>query len=263
MKKALFTLFILLFVFNLASISQDILYKTDGTKEQVKITMVSDKEIQYKKFNNPEGPVYTIPKKDLLMITYENGDFETMKSADHDKKAAKADLAENFVKNLLTYHLFDVVYGDFTFSYERILASGTIGIKIPVGIGYAYNTGLNGFNNTNRIYNEIYSGIGVNFYPTGQGKWRYFVGPNIRVGYGKMVDSSGYYDQYGNWIEGTKTEGIYTKFFMDNGVMFTPIKNFSVATVVGVGVRFFPQAAQYSNSVMPTGYFSINMSYRF
>jgi hypothetical protein len=187
-----------------------------------------------------------------------------MKSADHDKKAAKTDLAENFAKNLITYHLFDVVYGDFTFSYERILASGTIGIKIPVGIGYAFTTGINGFNDT-RVYNKIYSGIGVNFYPTGQGKWRYFVGPNIRVGYGKMVDYySGYYDEYGNWIDAeTSDEGLYTKFFMDNGVMFTPIRNFCVATVVGVGVRFFPESGNNHNSVSPTGYFSLNMSYRF
>jgi hypothetical protein len=262
MKKISLLLFILLFAFAFRSFSQDILYKTDGTKEQVKITMVSDKEIQYKKFNNPDGPVYSIPKKDILMITYENGDYEMMKSADSEKKAAKAELAENFTKNLISYHLFDVVYGDFTFSYERILASGIIGIKIPVGIGYAYSSGLTGFND-NRVYNLIYSGLGVNFYPTGQGKWRYFVGPNIRVGYGKMVDTnSGYYDEYGNWIqEDVSHEGLYTKFFMDNGVMFTPIRNFSVAAIVGVGVRYFPEAN--NSTVLPTGYFSINMSYRF
>jgi hypothetical protein len=262
MKKALFTLFILLFVFNLASISQDILYKTDGTKEQVKITMVSDKEVQYKKFNNPDGPVYTIQKKDLIMITYENGDFETIKSANHDKQAAKAELAENFAKNLLTYHLFDVVYGDFTFSYERILASGTVGIKIPFGFGYAYDIG-NFNSNTNWVKNLFYSGIGVNFYPTGQGRWRYFVGPNIRVGYGKMDETAGYYDQYGNWINPVSHEGIYTKFFMDNGVIYTPVRNFSVASIVGFGVRFFPEAGNNQSSVRPSGYFSINMSYRF
>lgn len=265
MKKISFLLIIFLCAFAFTSFSQDTLFKTDGTKEQVKITMITDKDVQYKKFSNPDGPVFSIPKKDLLMITYENGDFEMIKNAGTDKKAVKADLAQNFAKNLITYHLFDVVYGDFTFSYERILASGTIGLRIPVGIGYAYNTGLNNFGNENRVYNSLYSGIGISFYPTGQGKWRYFVGPSIRIGYGKMVDYySGYYDEYGNWIEEEQTdEGMYTKFFMDNGVMFTPVKNFCVAAVVGVGVRFFPEASNNNNSVMPTGYFSFNMSYRF
>jgi hypothetical protein len=201
-----------------------------------------------------------------VLITYQNGEFETIKSAADDKRAAKIELSENFAKNLITYHLFDVVYGDFTFSYERILASGTIGIKIPVGIGYAYSTGLNNFNNNNnRVYNAIYSGIGINFYLTGQGKWRYFVGPNIRVGYGKMVDTnSGYYDEYGNWIQGEDSyEGLYTKFLVDNGVMFTPIRRFCIAAVVGVGIRFFPEAGNNNNPVYPTANFSFNMSYRF
>jgi hypothetical protein len=259
MKKISLLLFILLFAFAFTSFSQDILYKADGTKEQVKITMVTDKEIQYKKFTNPDGPVYSVPKKDVLMITYENGDFEMInKSTVSDKNAAKVELAENFAPNLLTFNLFDVIYYDFTISYERILSSGTIGIQIPVGIGYAYFSDINN-NSSDRVKNKFYSGVGINFYPTGQGKWRYFVGPNIRVGYGKLSDWQ--YDGNGDYYETNVEEGIYTKFYMDNGVIFTPIKNFSVAAVAGVGVRFFPEA--HSNPVMPTGFFSFNMSYRF
>jgi hypothetical protein len=264
MKKISLLLLFLLSCLAFRSFSQDVLYKTDGTKEQVKITMVTNDEIQYKKFNNPEGPVYSIPKKDLLMITYENGDFEMIKSVDNSKMATKTELSENFKKNLITFNLLDVVYYDFTISYERILASGTLGVKIPVGIGYAYNSDYNN-NREEWVRNKFYSGIGINFYPTGQGKWRYFVGPNIRVGYGKMIDySSGYYDEYGNWVYGeTDVEGIYTKFYMDNGVIFTPVKNFSVEAVGGVGIRFFPDAGDNHNPVMPSGYFSFNMSYRF
>lgn len=264
MKKISILLFIMLFTFAFSSFSQDILYKADGTKEQVKITLLTDKEIQYKKFSNLDGPVFTIPKRDVMMITYENGDFEMMKNSTDNKKADKTDLAENFKKNLISFHLFDVVYYDFTVSYERILASGTIGIQIPVGIGYAYNSDF--YNNREEwVRNKFYSGIGINFYPTGQGKWRYFVGPNIRVGYGKMIDySSGYYDEYGNWVYGkTDVEGIYTKFYMDNGVIFTPVKNFSVEVVGGVGIRFFPDAGDNHSPVAPSGYFSFNMSYRF
>jgi hypothetical protein len=265
MKRALLLLTIFFFAFAFRSYSQDILYKTDGTKEQVKITMVTDKEIQFKKFTNPDGPVYSVPKKDVLMITYENGDFEMInKSTVSDKQAAKTDLEENFKKNLISFNLFDVVYYDFTVSYERILASGTMGIKIPLGIGYAYNSDF--YNNREQwVKNKFYSGIGINFYPTGQGKWRYFVGPNIRVGYGKLIDYySGYYDEYGNWVEGEViNEGIYTKFFMDNGVIFSPVKNFSVEAVVGVGIRFFPDSGDNHNPVQPSGYFSFNMSYRF
>jgi hypothetical protein len=50
---------------------------------------------------------------------------------------------------------------------------------------------------------------------------------------------------------------------MDNGVIYTPVRNFSVAAIVGFGVRFFPEAGNNQSSVRPSGYFSINMSYRF
>jgi hypothetical protein len=264
MKKQFILSLTFVFCLGFFAGAQDYIYKKDGSKEAAKIILVSEKEVQYKKFNNLEGPVYSIPKRDITLITYENGDYEAVKSPESAKKAAKTELAENFAKNLITYQLFDVVYGDFTFAYERILASGSVGIKIPFGFGYAYSSGFNNWN-TNRVYNLFYSGIGVNFYPTGQGKWRYFVGPNIRIGYGKDIYWQSYYDQYGNYISDgeVSNEGIYTKFFMDNGLMFTPVKNFCVSAVVGVGVRYFPNASESNNSVMPTGYFSMNVSYRF
>ena len=140
MKKVAALSLLFLFGSIFYSNAQDIIYKKDGSKEEAKIVLVGEKEIQYKKFNNLEGPIYTINKKDIALITYENGEYETIKTAGDEKKAAKAELSENFAKNLVTYHLFDVIYGDFTFSYERILSSGTVGIKIPLGFGYAYNS---------------------------------------------------------------------------------------------------------------------------
>jgi len=262
MKKVAIITLLFLFGLNYISSAQDIIYKKDGSKEEAKITMVSEKEIQYKKFSNLDGPVYSIAKSEIALITYENGEYEVLNNQLSPAKLAKQELATNFTRNLFGYHLFDVIYGDFTFSYERILSSGIVGIKIPIGFGYAYNSDYFN-NNENWVKNGIYSGIGVNFYPTGQGKWRYFLGPNVRIGYGKQSywvywDENGYYFE-----EEQVSEGIYTKFYVDNGVMFTPVRNFSICTIVGVGVRYFPEAAQDYNVVMPTGYFSINIDYRF
>lgn len=266
MKKIILSFLILAFAFSIKSYSQDIIYKKDGSKEEAKITLVGEKEIQYKKFSNPDGPVYTINKSQIVMITYENGEYEMLKNQVDEAKQAKQELTTNFTKNLVGYHLFDVVYGDFTFSYERILASGTIGIKIPVGFGYAYNSQGDYYNSSdNRVKNMFYSGLGINFYPTGQGKWRYFLGPNIRVGYGKQSYWVSEWDDYGNYVgdDEVENEGIYTKFFVDNGVMYTPVRNLSISAIVGIGVRYFPEASDSYNEFMPTGYFSLNLDYRF
>jgi hypothetical protein len=272
MKKAISITLLFLFGFIFCAGAQDIIYLKNGSKEESKIVLVGQKEIQYKKFTNPEGPVYSLAKSEILMVTYENGDYEVFSTQQDVTKQAKEDLKTNFTKNLLGYHLFDVVYGDFTFSYERILSSGTVGVVLPVGFGYAYNSDY--FNNSdNWVKNLIYSGIGVNFYPTGQGKWRYFLGPEVRIGYGKQSYWVSLWDDYGNYIGDQENiaEGIYTKFFVNNGVMFTPVRNLSISALAGVGIRYFPNANDYEdpyyssshNTVMPTGFFSLNLYYRF
>lgn len=263
--KNLFALsFLLFFGFIYVAQAQDVIYKKDGSREDSKIVLIGTKDIQYKKFSNPDGPVYTLPKSDIVMITYQNGEYEMFSSQKEAVSTSKEELKTNFTKNIIGYHLFDVVYGDFTFSYERILSSGTIGIKIPFGFGYAYNSDY--FNSSNEwVKNAFYSGIGVNFYPTGQGKWRYFLGPQVRVGYGKQSYWMTIWDDYGNYVtdEEETAEGIYTKFIVDNGIMFTPVRNFSISAIAGVGVRYFPQADYSYNVFMPTGYFSLNIGYRF
>jgi hypothetical protein len=258
MKKSILTILLLVFVFTLKSFSQDIIYKTDGSKEEAKITLVGDREIQYKKFSNPDGPVYSLPKKDILLITYENGEYETISKQESIEQPVKPDLKKDFARNIFSYHMFDLVFGDFAFSYERILSNGLVGFKIPVALGYYTNGDIRNFNNI------FYSGIGVNFYPTGQGKWRYFVGPQIRIGYGQESEWMYYYDDDGNYIEDEATnEGLYTQFFVDNGVTFLPVRNFSISMIASVGVRYFPEASYDSDVLRPDGRFAVNIGYRF
>ncbi len=240
------------------TIAQDIIYKTDGTKEAVKILQVGNREIQYIKFDNPDGPVYVINKENTVMITYENGDYDLFGRPDYRKKPDNQELETDFARNVFAYHLFDLVFGDFALSYERLLPSGKVGIKVPVAFGFdEYD---------NWYFNNIfYSGVGVNFYPTGQGKWRYFMGPQFRIGYSRATDWVDYYDDQGHYwySEDVYSEGVYAKFLIDNGVQFTPLKNFSVSAIGSIGIRYFPEAAYEEDVVRTDGQFAINLSYRF
>ena len=238
--------------------AQDIIYKTDGSKEEVKILQVGSREIQYKKFDNLDGPVYIINKENTVMITYENGDYDLFSRPMNGKNVDNQELATDFARNIFAYHLFDLVFGDFALSYERLLPSGTVGIKIPVAFGFDEYDNWD-FNNI------FYSGVGVNFYPTGQGKWKYFMGPHLRIGYSKANDWVDYYDDQGNYwySDEVDSEGIYTKFFVDNGVQFMPLKNFSVSAIGSIGIRYFPEAPYEEDVVRTDGQFAINLCYRF
>ncbi|MDH5382491.1 MAG: hypothetical protein OEW75_16680, partial [Cyclobacteriaceae bacterium] len=56
--------------------SQDITSYKNGTEIKAKVLEITTLEVKFKKFDNLEGPTYTILKSDLFMITYENGSKE-------------------------------------------------------------------------------------------------------------------------------------------------------------------------------------------
>ena len=56
--------------------AQDIITKKDGTDIQAKITEVTSTEVKYKRFDNLEGPTFTMDKSDILLVRYANGTNE-------------------------------------------------------------------------------------------------------------------------------------------------------------------------------------------
>lgn len=53
--------------------SQDLLTMKNGEDIKTKIIEVNQLNVIYKKFDNLNGPNYTIPKEEILLIRYENG----------------------------------------------------------------------------------------------------------------------------------------------------------------------------------------------
>ncbi len=63
------------FSFNRAK-AQDKIYKTDSTIVEANVSEITDSDIKYTKFSNPNGPKYTISKAKVKMIIYQNGEKE-------------------------------------------------------------------------------------------------------------------------------------------------------------------------------------------
>jgi len=73
MKKIFVFAVILFFSTNYSLYSQDIILLKNGEEIKALVNEVSIDIIKYKKFENPDGPLYTIEKKSVVMITYKNG----------------------------------------------------------------------------------------------------------------------------------------------------------------------------------------------
>ena len=82
MKKVL--LFVVL-VSGFASYAaaQDIITKRDGTDIKAKTIKVSPSEVEYKNWNNLDGPAFILPASDVLIIRFENGTNYVMKTANN------------------------------------------------------------------------------------------------------------------------------------------------------------------------------------
>jgi hypothetical protein len=234
--------------------AQDFIYLRDGTNIKSIVKKISDKEVFFRDFDSNDTTLFSVKKPQVLMIAFENGEVKFF------KKEQEIIHRFSFKKNLISYHLADLIINDFTLSYEHIFKNGTLGLQIPVSLGYSEYFDYSDFTN------NFYSGVYINFYPTGQGKWRYFFGPGIRLGSGRYSD---------NWYD-TQTQQYYTehhntfygKLLVNNGVMFTPITSFSLSATVSLGIRYAPGIKYHndnyrSQQVRTSGAFSFNMSYRF
>lgn len=74
MKKAIVC--IIISFISLATNAQDIIFLKDGSEIKAKVTEVLPTEIKYKRFDNLEGPLYTMLKQDVLLVKYQNGQNE-------------------------------------------------------------------------------------------------------------------------------------------------------------------------------------------
>ncbi len=57
-------------------IAQDRIVKISGEEIEAVVKEISDTEIKYKKFSNPDGPTYVVKTRDVAYIQYKNGEKE-------------------------------------------------------------------------------------------------------------------------------------------------------------------------------------------
>ncbi len=155
MKKSLL---VLLCAFSFSAVSaQDIIMKKNADEIRAKVTEVGATEIKYRKWDNLDGPVYTIPVHDVFVIKYENG--TTDKFTDLSAAKSRPQISGKFPR------------------YQ-----GEIAIGYGVGVGAASDV-----INTNRVVIETVHGARINPYV--------FVGGGLGINYfyGLLNGYVGYY----------------------------------------------------------------------
>jgi len=111
MKNHIKKIALMTFIFvSIVAFGQDKIYLTNGQVIKVKITEVGKSDIEYKKFENLDGPDYFVPKNEVKKIIYVNGAEEVFQST---SQSSAIDKTENATTSLSTKEIFTA--NDFAF----------------------------------------------------------------------------------------------------------------------------------------------------
>jgi hypothetical protein len=253
------------------SYAQDTLYRADGRIQVVNLEEVNFRQVKYRKLNSNDGLLFIVNRSEIVKIIYKNGDPNihlksddssqfVKRNLDHwDDKEAKIDpLSKSFKRKYINISLTDLIAESLTIGFEVFNKKGDFSIRVPISIGLYY-LGLNDY--TNKEYEkmdlQVYyrerklfsSGLDVYFYPNGQGKMRYYLGPSIEFGRFKYIDK----------ISGSSTNpkayeeeqlGTFSSILIHNGILFQPTASINFNMALGIGYSrpdFFHSNNSYTN----------------
>lgn len=201
MSNKIFALcgYLLLSVF--VSKAQDTLVLNDGTLIKSKVLEITENSLKYKKYSNLNGPVYTVDKKQVLAVHYENGEQETFKAQEQQpvqtqseeqitQKEVEVPVADNNASLIAKYNEPVLYKGKdskkpakyVTYKYgitkESVLSNEDIEISIhwakdPDQIN-TYDGGNYGIKVKNKTNKNIYIDLGSCFAIESDGKFRSF-----------------------------------------------------------------------------------------
>jgi hypothetical protein len=218
MTNRIFTLVSLLFLTFQLVYSQDIIYKTDGTRIDSKILEIHQDEIWYKKWNYQDGPTISIGKYEILLIQYSNGDTEVFNTPQPKPQIADKQPIEQPSKfeydynSIIALNPLALINSNVAISYERFYKNGRHSFKIPIFYGYRYGT--------------ILTQPEIRTYSKGKKPVKYFIGPMARVGTIPRFNSSQTYIRNILLLGGLINNGIYVQAG----------KSFNLSLDLGVGL---------------------------
>lgn len=123
---------------SLFSLAQDSLRMRTGAVYAVKIIEISENQIQYRTYSNPNGPLYTLGKTSIAEYKLQGGTWETFSVPVKTGSVAgrtprKND--EDAPRHYIALNVLDLIRTDLTIFYE-IQLTQRVGIRIPARYGF-------------------------------------------------------------------------------------------------------------------------------
>jgi len=158
-------------------------------------------------------------------------------------------------KNNLSLMMSDVLMKRISIEYEHIMGeNGNMSINLPASVAIGEQID---------VYDDNvkwWAGLGMKFYPTGQGTIRYFVGPEVRI----ISANNTVYDYESGYTREYEENLIHTAFLLNNGMIYEPTKGFIFTVSMGLGFMSKDKKSHnYYSQIMPMATPSVRIGVRF
>ena len=278
MKKLLFL--IIICISSQISLAQDTIYDRKNYNILAKVIEITKSDIKYRRFDNPDGPIYNISKSEVSFIKYENGLIEDYRNISEPyKPTRKEKRPENkwipkgdkiISTGFWAFSEPDfVIYGSGwdektkgpvlgTFiNFEKLYAENKIGLSISPFIGF-----------NRKAYG---SGFGLSFYPKNYGRAQFKIGPQYVFSVQDYWER--HYDSENQYYKTTQFQTTLSHLLFNLGININASENWVISNNFGFGMtvgnsnyrNYFDQPFHRSNSAIenPVFSFRIGLGYRF
>lgn len=226
--KKINILLVLILIANF-TFAQELLYFANGNMLKITNFHLKSDSLTFQIHKSSDKIVYSINQNELLKMITETGEIYQF-----NDKLSKTD-DSNFSHNIISFNAIGVPAGRFTMSYQVINKTGKLGFEIPVSVGLIPDATIDPLPEIFDIelYSIFYTGFTLNWYPMGQKKVTYLLGPSFRLGIGQ---SDYYYDYYYEQYPDHNSQQYYSKLLINNGIMLSPNKHFSMSFIFSLGI---------------------------
>ena len=250
-----------------AANAQDKIFKRNGEIIEATVSAINQEHVVFKRFDNLNGPEYSIPKADVARIRYTNG-TEDIFEENNDHIGAKATAAKPDVtvgKNIIAISPMTLTQDGWGggISYERVLDKmGWVSFILPATISMkGYNTS---YNTNSTQYNAMYfvmPGIKVytNINSASRTKWS--LGPSLLLGLGANTTTNDY--SGANYLTYTKQTHFEMGALANIGFNFFANQNVYIAGEYGMGFAYINTENGISQGTNFLTQLSFKIGYRF
>lgn len=235
MLRKLFFSFTFLFAAGYA-FGQDTIHLMNHETIVSKVLEINPKQVKYKQFSYPDGPVYVINKSSVDKIVFADGREEFF----HDEGNAEIENVHPWTAGLNT---FDLMFGFVSVSGEYYFPKRGISVRVPVSLGLH---GIKGgapsdyYNNQYYYYNHMKiasGGVQLLFFPGHlHHQVNYFAGLSLE--YGRSMSTQYYYDWYYQYNSRVTNDWFGTGLVNGIRVGISDRLNLGISAVTGLEVVY-------------------------